>query len=247
MHKHWSQITTFYIESNRLFEYKRLKAHGRKRDFVPTAVTLLTMTAISLTLHLFQNPVWPMVVLTGISLSMMVFFKSMDRLLAIFYPVEYDKYDIAKQRFLERTDFLAYALFMRRLKQNEYTPEKLKAITDYSETLSAPPKPFLINQHFITVILISILVSLCTAYLQKTSAWSTKGLVYILATGSLAIVVCLVLDAFRSSQTRDARIRRYLKRAQIEIEQEMTTKEIEAPPKKNNFVEPSSECRQILP
>ena len=98
---------------------------------------------------------------------------------------------------------------------------KLKAIAEYSETLSPPSKPFLINQHFITVILMSALVSLFTAYLQKTPAWPTQALLYILAIGSLAVVVSLGLDGFRTAQARDARIRRYLKRAQIELELEL--------------------------
>lgn len=150
----------------------------------------------------------------------MVFFKSVETLLAKLYPLEYEQYDIAQQRLSERTDFLAYAFFLQRIKQAKYTPVKLKAIAEYSETLSPPSKPFLINQHFITVILISALVSLFTAYLQKTPAWPTQALLYILTIGSLAVVVSLGLDGFRTAQTRDTRIRRYLKRAQIELEQE---------------------------
>ncbi|WP_449438124.1 MULTISPECIES: hypothetical protein [Pseudomonas] len=228
MNKNWSLIKNIYIESNRIFGYQRLKANGRKRDLVPTLATLLVMITISSTLYWFKNPLWPIVCMTGTAVSMMVFFKSMDTLLAKLYPIEYEQYDIAQQRLSERTDFLAYALFLQRIKQAEYAPAKLKAIAEYSETLSSPPKPFLINQHFVTVILTSTLVSLFTAYLQKTPAWPTQALVYILGVGSLAVVVSLGLDGFRTTQTRDTRIRRYLKRAQIELEQEASGEKAEA-------------------
>jgi len=227
MHKKWSLIKDFYIESNRIFAYQPLVANGRKRAFVPALATLLVIIAISTTLFWFKNPIWPIVCMTGTAISMMVFFKSIDTLLAKIYPVEYEQYDIAKQRLTERTDFLAYALFLQKIKLAKYAPARLKAIAEYSETLSPPPKPFLINQHFVTVILISILVSFFTAYVQKTPAWPTQALMYILAFGSLAVVVCMGLDGFRTTQTRDARIRRYLKRAQIELEQEVSDEKAE--------------------
>ena len=220
MHKDWSLIKNIYIESNRIFGYQRLITNRRKRDLVPALATFLIMITIASTLYWFKNPLWPIACMAGTAISMLVFFKSIDTLLAKLYPVEYDQYDIARQRLSDRTDFLAYALFLQKIKQAKYYPAKLKAIADYSETLSPPLKPFLINQHFVTVILVSTLVSLFTAYLQKTSAWPTQALVYIFGVGSLAVVVSLGLDGFRTTQTRDARIRRYLKRAQIELEQE---------------------------
>ncbi|WP_434652305.1 hypothetical protein J3P96_16025 [Pseudomonas sp. R3-56] len=227
MHKNWSQIKKIYIESNRIFGYERLKVCGRKRYLLPALVTMLVMITISTTLYWFKNPLWPFICMTGMAVSMMVFFKSVETLLAKLYPIEYEQYDIAQQRLSERTDILAYAFFLQRIKQVKYTPMKLKAIAEYSETLSPPSKPFLINQHFITVILISALVSLFTAYLQKTPAWPTQALLYILAIGSLAVVVSLGLDGFRTAQTRDTRIRRYLKRAQIELEQEANSENTE--------------------
>lgn len=227
MHKNWSQIKKIYVESNRIFGYERLKVCGRKRCLVPALATLLVMITMSSTLYWFNNPIWPFICMTGIAVSMMVFFKSVETMLAKLYPLEYEQYDIAQQRFSERTDFLAYAFFMQRIKQLKYTPMKLKAIAEYSETLSPPSKLFLINQHFITVILISALVSLLTAYLQKTPAWHTQALLYILVIGSLAIAVSLGLDGFRNAQTRDTRIRRYLKRAQIELEHEANSENTE--------------------
>ncbi|MFO2465736.1 hypothetical protein OOJ96_20400 [Pseudomonas sp. 15FMM2] len=220
MHKHWCQIKNIYIDSNRVFSYQRLKAKGRKRDIMPALATSLAIIAISSTLYVFQNPLWPIVCLTGVAISMLVFFKSMESRLAKYYPVEYEQYDISNQPWSERIDFLAYAIFLQEIKQAGYAPAKLKAIVDYSETLISPPKPFMINQHFTTVILISLLVSLFSAYIQKTQAWSAEGLVYVWAIASLSVVVSLVLDGFRTVQTRDSRIRRYLKRAQIELEQE---------------------------
>lgn len=227
MHKNWTLIKDIYIESNRIFGYLRFKANARKRDLVPALATLLVMIAISSALYWLKNPLWPIACMTGTAVSMIVFFKSIDTLLAKLYPVEYEQYDIAKRRLSERTDFLAYALFLQKIKQLEYSSAKLKAIAEYSETLSPPSKPFLINQHFVTVILISTLVSLSTAYLQKNPAWPTQALVYILAIGSLAVVVSLGLDGFRTTQTRDTRIRRYLKRAQIELEQEVSDEKAE--------------------
>lgn len=98
------------------------------------------------------------------------FFKSIDTRLAKYYPVEYEEYDISHQPWTERIDFLAYAFFYKKVKQVGYAPAKLKAIMEYSETLSSPPKPFMINQHFITVILTSTLISLFSAFIQKTQA-----------------------------------------------------------------------------
>lgn len=220
MHKHWSQVKSIYIESNRIFSYQRLKADGRKRELLPALAMLLLIVAISSTLYLFNNPVWPMVCLTGIAVCMIVFFKSIEARLSKYYPVEYEAYDIARQPWTERFDFLAYAFFLKKIKQLGYGPSKLKAIMEYSETLSFPPKPFMINQHFITVILISILISLFSAYIQKTPAWSAQGWIYVWAIASLSVIVSLVLDGVRTAQTRDSRIRRYLRRAQIELEQE---------------------------
>lgn len=91
-------------------------------------------------------------------------------------------------------------------------------IADYSETLSPPPKPFLINQHFVTVILISVLVGLFNAYLQKTAYWAALGWLYIWAVASTTILAGLILDGIRTAQARDIQVRRFLKRAQIELE-----------------------------
>lgn len=51
--------------------------------------------------------------MTGMAVSMMVFFKSVETLLAKLYPIEYEQYDIAQQRLSERTDILAYAFFYK--------------------------------------------------------------------------------------------------------------------------------------
>ena len=102
-----------------------------------------------------------------------------------------------------------------------HSPQALQALSDYSETLSQPPKPFLINQHFTTVIMVSILVSLLSAYLQKTPGWTTQALEYIATALGLTFVLSLGLDGLRVTQTRDNRIRRYLKRARIELEHAM--------------------------
>ena len=220
MHKHWSQIKQLYIESNRVFSYPRLKSYGRWRALGPALGVLGLIIALSGTLFIFNHPVGPVACVTGIALAMIVFFRSVDKLLARLYPCEYEQYDIAQQRLSERVDYLAYALFIQRIKALGYTPARLEAISEYSETLSQPPKPFLINQHFMTMIMISILVSLFSAYLQKTSSWSTQALEYILTAAAMTFVLGLVLDGFRVTQTRDGRIRRYLKRASIELTHE---------------------------
>jgi hypothetical protein len=162
--------------------------------------------------------------MTGVSISIIVFFNCIDRLLAKLYSDEYEKHGISQLRFLERSEFLAYALFLKKVKKEGYTPDKLKVISDYSETLSPPPKPFLINQHFLSVMLLSGLVTLSTSYIQKTSGWPNQGLFYIWVVASLAVLVCLTLDGLRASQTQNARVRRYMQRAQIELEQETLDK-----------------------
>lgn len=221
MHKHWSQIKNIYIESNRIFSYQRLKDNGRKRDLLPALGALFLMVAISSTLYLFNNPVWPMACLTGIAFCMIVFFKSIEAQLSKYYPEEYEEYEISQRPWAERIDYLAYVFFLQKIKKLGYTPAKLKAVMEYSETLSFPPKPFMINQHFLTVILISVLISLSSAYIQKTQAWSAQGWIYVWAIASLSVLVSLALDGFRTAQTRDSRIRRYVRRAQIELEQEL--------------------------
>ena len=69
--------------------------------------------------------------------------------------------------------------------------------------------------------MVSILVSLLSAYLQKTPGWSTQALEYIATALGLTFVLLLGLDGLRVTQTRDNRIRRYLKRARIELEHAM--------------------------
>ena len=221
MHKPWVQIEEAYIQSNRIFNYARLRLQGRLPAVWPALGAFGLLIALSGTLFLFNNPLWPVVCVTGTACCMMVYFRSLDRLLGRLYPQEYEQYAIARQRMSERCDYLAYALFLQRIKAMGHSPQALQALSDYSETLSQPPKPFLINQHFTTVIMVSILVSLLSAYLQKTPGWTTQALEYIATALGLTFVLSLGLDGLRVTQTRDNRIRRYLKRARIELEHAM--------------------------
>lgn len=220
MQSKWEEVKRIYVESNRVFGYKRLKLHERKRELIPLLLSLLAMVAVSSALYIFENPVWPMSVMTGTAISMLVFFRSLERMLSRVYPEEYKKYHISKQRVSERVDYLAYAFFIDSIRGMGYAPEDLKVISDYSETLNPPPKPFLINQHFVPVILVSTLVSLFAAYLQKTPAWPVQASAYIFVVAALAVVVSIGLDGLRASKMREARIRCYIKRAQIELEHE---------------------------
>jgi hypothetical protein len=224
MMKKWSQIRSLYIDSNKVIGYQQLKLVGRKRDFAPALSALLLMSGIALTLHAFSNPLWPVLVMTGISLCMLIFFLSADRLMAKLYRAEYERHDIAQQGFWERADFVAYARFLDGVEKAKYNPAQLEAIAQYSETLGPAPKPFLIHQHFLALILTSINVNLLSAFLLKTDAWAAhQGIVVMWASLSLLVIAFLVLDGLRSPKIRDARIRRYLRRAKIELEQLAST------------------------
>lgn len=198
MHKQWLQIEQAYIQSNRIFNYAQLRLQGRWRAVWPTLVVAGLLIALSGTLFVWANPLWPIACVTGVALCMMVFFRTLDRLLGRLYPQEYEQYGIARQRMSERCDYLAYALFFQRVIAMGHSPRTLQAISDYSQTLGPPPKPFLINQHFTTVIMVSILVSLLSAYLQKTPGWSTQALEYIATALGLTFVLSLGLDDFAS-------------------------------------------------
>lgn len=218
MQEKWEEIKRFYIESNRIFAYSRLRLKERKRDFIPLLLSVVAMIVVSSALYFLHDPVWPMVVMFGTAISMFVFFRTIERKLSRVYAEEYRRYHIAKQGFLERFDYLAYALFADKVSHKGYTSEQLKLISSYSEALSPPPKPFLINQHFVTVILVSIIVSLFSAYIQKIPAWSTQALACLFGFIALAAIVTMGLDGLRASKMRDSRIRSYIKRAQIELE-----------------------------
>ncbi|MEE4140637.1 hypothetical protein ACTACN_00750 [Pseudomonas syringae] len=223
MQKQWDDVKKIYIESNRVFSYQRLRMRERKKDFIPFLVSTFLVAALSSTLYCFRNPTWPFVIMVGTAISMMVFFISINKILAKLYVVEYEKHNIAAQRQSDQLNLLAYAFFLQKIKSLGHTPELLEAISEYSETLDPPPKSFLINQNFINVIIISTLVSLFVAYLQRTSAWPTQALEYIFSVAAVGVVVSLVLDGFREAKTRNARIRQYLKRAKVEIAQEASS------------------------
>ncbi|MCK9754416.1 hypothetical protein LT702_22780 [Pseudomonas syringae pv. syringae] len=220
MQKQWDNVKKMYIESNRIFSYQRLRLLECKRDFIPLLVSTLLVALLSSGLYWLKNPTWPLVVMIGAAISMQVFFITINKILAKLYVVEYERHNISAQRQSDKINLLAYAFFLQKIKSIGYTPRLLEAISEYSETLDSPPKSFLINQNFINVIVISTLVSLFVAYLQKTSAWPTQALEYIFFVASLGVVVSLILDGFRTATTRNARIRQYLRRAKVEIEQE---------------------------
>lgn len=218
MQEKWEEIKMAYIESNRIFCYERLRLNERRRDFLPLLLSLLITIAVASALYHFESAIWPIVVMMGAVLFMVIFFLTIDRKLSRAYPEQYKRYYIYRQWLSERFDYLAYAFFIDKISDKGYTSEELKIISDYSETLNSPPKPFLINQHFITVILVSILVSLFSAYVQKIPAWPSKAPAYLFAFTVIVVIVSMVLDVLRTSRMRDARIRCYIRRAQIELE-----------------------------
>ncbi|PBP86324.1 hypothetical protein CCL16_14570 [Pseudomonas syringae] len=220
MQKQWDNVKKIYVESNRIFSYQRLRLRECKRDFIPLLVSTLLVALLSSALYWFKNPTWPLVIMIGTVMLMQVFFLTINKILAKLYVAEYEQHNIPAQRQSDQLNLLAYAFFLQEIKSIGLTPGLLEAISEYSETLDPPPKSFLINQNFINVIVISTLVSLFVAYLQKTSAWPTQALEYIFCVASLGVIVSLVLDGFRTATTRNARVRQYLRRAKVEIEQE---------------------------
>ncbi|HKS11658.1 MAG TPA: hypothetical protein VJS90_01335 [Pseudomonas sp.] len=220
MHQHWMNITHAYVHASRALSPVTLWRGGPKRELVPLALTLALMVAVAASLYRVALPIWPVVCILSVAVLMLLCFSAMDRIAARRYPHEYARYSISRQPFSKRLDFLCYALFRQRMTEEGYTVAQLKAIADYSETLGPLPKPFQINQHFLTLALSSVLIGLFINYLQGTADWAERGLVYIWAVASIAVVVTLVLDGIRTAQSREIRVRRYLKRAWIELEYE---------------------------
>lgn len=220
MHKHWLNVTRDYVHATRALSPSRLWRGGPKRELVPLIMTFALMIAVAASLYRVALPVWPFVCLLAISVLMLLCLSAMERIAARRYPHEYGQYSISKQPLSKRLDFLCYALFRQRMSEEGYTVAQLKAIAEYSETLGPLPKPFLINQHFVTVALISVLIGLFINYIQSSANWADQGLWYIWAVASAAVMVGLILDGIRAAQSRDIRIRRYLKRAWLEMEYE---------------------------
>ncbi|CAG8870570.1 hypothetical protein PS627_04049 [Pseudomonas fluorescens] len=220
MHQQWMNINQAYVQANRALSPVRLWRGGPRRELVPLALTFALMVAVAASVSRVALALWPVVCILAVSVLMLLCFSCMDRIAARRYSHEYAHYSISRQPFSKRLDFLCYALFRQRMTEEGYTAEQLKAIADYAQTLGPLPKPFQINQHFLTLALSSVLIGLFINYLQGTADWAERGLVYIWAVASITVIVTLVLDGIRTAQSRDLRIQRYLKRAWIELEYE---------------------------
>lgn len=218
MHHHWMNINRAFVHANRALSPVRLWRGGPRRELVPLALMVALMIAVAASVSHVALPIWPVVCVLAVSVLMLLCFSAMDRIAARRYAREYAQYSISRQPFSKRLDFLCYALFRQRMTEEGYTVAQLKAIAAYSETLGPLPKPFQINQHFLTLALSSVLIGLFINYLQGTADWAERGLVYIVAVASIAVIVTLVLDAIRTVQSRDLRVQRYLKRLWIELE-----------------------------
>lgn len=217
MHHQWANVTQSYLNANRALSPLKLWREGPKRELLPLAAIFVLMICVAGSLYRVEIPVWPIVCLWAVAMLMLLCFKSMDRIAARRYADEYAQYAIDRQPFTKRIDFLAYALFKQRITQIGYSCEQLQAIADYSETLAPPSKPFLISQHVVTVSLLTVLGGMFINYLQVMPHWANQGLWYIWVVACLTVLVSVVLDGIQTAQSRDIRIRRYLKRVQIEM------------------------------
>lgn len=223
MLKKWLRIRDFYIQSMHATSYKGFMQHGRATDLLPFLSALCLTVAASATLYFFEIPLWSLSLLFGIAASMLVSFWGLERFMKRAYSAQYQRHDINRQTFWERFDALTYAIFLETIETEHLSAAELDAIAKYSETLAPPPKPFLINQHCIMVILISVTTGLFAASIQKTSTWlAHNGAIVVFAFMAAAVIASIILDGLRTLTIRDARIRRFLVRAKIELESNPT-------------------------
>lgn len=219
MLKKWLVIRDFYVQSSHAISYKGFMQHGRFIDLLPFLSALCLTISASAILYFFELPLWSLTMLFGVAVSMLVSFWGLERFMKRAYSAQYQRHDISRQNFWERFDALTYAIFLEKIETQRPSAAELDAIAKYSETLAPPPKPFLINQHFIMVILISVTTGLFTASIQKTNTWlAHNGVIVVFAFMAAAVIASIILDGLRTSTTRDARIRRFLIRAKIELE-----------------------------
>lgn len=219
MLKKWLLVRGFYVQSSHAISYKGFMQHGRFTDLLPFLSALYLTVAASAILYFFEISFWSFTMLFGIAISMLVSFWGLERFMKRAYSAQYQRHDISRQNFWGRFDALTYAIFLEMIETELLSTAELDAIAKYSETLAPPHKPFLINQHFIMVILISVATGLFTASIQKTNTWlDHNGVIVVFAFMAAAVIAGIILDGLRTSTTRDARIRRFLIRTKIELE-----------------------------
>ena len=125
------------------------------------------------------------------------------------YPQEFDEHAISNQSILNRENILCYAFFLNILRAEEYTAEKAREMSDYSELVGKPTKPAL-SQNIGFASLVALMITLSAEIIKGAGFITSMGLAVVMLGFAALFIYWVVLDGIHSVAYEKALIKRYL-------------------------------------
>lgn len=205
----WSEIQMLYKRSRRQpnkLLFTRMNASRLWPMWMAFASTFLL---VGFVLWTMKNPI--LILYSYIALlpwGLALFLTRLKGLHTV-YPQEFDEHAIATQSILNRENILCYAFFLNILRAEEYTAEKAREMSDYSELVGKPTKPAL-SQNIGFASLVALMITLSAEIIKGAGFITSMGLAVVMLGFAALFIYWVVLDGIHSVAYEKALIKRYL-------------------------------------
>jgi hypothetical protein len=141
------------------------------------------------------------------------------------FKAEYEQHGIGDHHFLNREQYVRYALFLRGLAEQAWSCDKITRLRSFAETVRPTAPALQIHQHWLVVPVVALLVGLLLDILKQPENWKGGKVAALMRIGQVFVGVIFILWARRTvtftiPNNRHKEIERFLQWAEIDIKEQ---------------------------